>query len=448
MKNIKILSIFLMLVIVFAGCKKKDDFTGHSQLTPTNPTITVDLGTITAANDGTESSHTITLNMDVAQIVDVAVHILVLEGTATEDVDFSLSTKTVMIPAGKTTASFTVNFLTDDEFEPTETFKIQIGDDRTANAAITPVTADFTIVNAVSDDLVVGMSWSSAKEVYDVSGALISATDLADLILSVTDDAGNEIYSSDGGSFEEVTMIAADVPDGLYYVTVAFYSAMDLGDQGDVDLNISLDFMQSGVFTATNDFPSFFSISTATTCSEGFRLMEITKSGTTWTLAEYVDPLDAFIGSYGGVDDYISAYWSNNPSEIYTTVCGTDLLLHKINTRFMEDIWSETVVSYAPLVITLNPDNTISIADQYCMTTDYNGTLYDYDIINVSGTWTAEGVLHIEYEMDQGGFWVAAALQSWGYGANDFFEADVTIGTKNLVSVNTNNKPIERKKIQ
>jgi hypothetical protein len=66
MKNIKILFTFLMIVIAFAGCKK-DDFTGHSTLTPTNPTITVVQGTIPAGMiDGVSYKHTITLNMDVA----------------------------------------------------------------------------------------------------------------------------------------------------------------------------------------------------------------------------------------------------------------------------------------------------------------------------------------------------------------------------------------------
>ena len=422
-----------MLVIVFASCEK-DDYTDHSQLTPTNPSIAIDLGTITAANDGVESAHTILLTMSETQIVDVAVHVFVTEGTATEDVDFSISDHRVIFPAGKTEASFDVSILTDDENEETETFTIQVGDDRTANASITPVTAEFTIMNSVSDDLVVGMSWASAVEVYDVNGDVIGAYGLADLILTVTDDSGNVIYGSDGGSAEEVVFINADNADGTYYVTAGFYAAMDLGDQGDVDLHLTFDYMQSGVFAESFEFLNYFPISTATSCGEGFRVMEIIKSGTSYTFADYVDPLADFLGAFGGTDGYETSFLY--ASEVVTTVCGTNLLINGLNHGWMVNFWGETVLESMDLEITLNSDNTISIADQYYMTTLYDGSEYPYNIINVSGTWAAGGVLHIEYELDQEGFLVGQWGFDNGYSANPYYVADITLGAKSMSIIN------------
>ncbi|MBN2891955.1 MAG: hypothetical protein JXL97_08820 [Bacteroidales bacterium] len=426
MKINKILSVFFILLVVLAGCKK-DDYTGHSQLVPTNPTITVDLGTIAPMIDGVDQTHTITLNMDVAQVVDVAVHVLVLEGTATEGEDFSVPS-VITIPAGKTTASFNVTVLADEINEETETFKIQIGDERTANATLTPVEANFTIQNFSDADLKVGLSWEPAFDVYSPTGDIYDATDLADLILTIYDVAGDSIYDQvDGGSFEEV-VLSDTMPDGTYQVMVSFWSAMDPGT--DVDLNLFVDFYQIGVFSETDEFPAFFSLYTSQVCSEAYVMIEIEKAGSTWTSVDYVDPNAEFLGAYGGTDGADPDYLYD--SEIVTSVCGTSLLITGINFGWMQDFWGEEIIASTPVIITLNGDNTITIDDQYYITTEYSGAPYDYDIRDVVGTWADGGVLHIEYDMynTTDDYSVGTWCFDNGYSDYTYFIAEVTLGAK------------------
>ncbi len=441
MKNIKILSIFLMLVIAFASCEK-DDYTGYSTEVPTNPTITVDLGTITAVTDGVNSSHKITLTMDEPQIVDVAVHILVLEGTATQDEDFQVPER-VIIPAGRTSVSFDVKFLADELPEDTETFKLQIGDERTANASITPVTADFTINNATADDLNVAMSWN--REIYDTNGALISPTDLADMILLVTDTDGNVLDGADGGSFEALTMAAVDYPDGDYYIATEYYSAMDLGDQGAFDLDFTIDFSQLGVFTGSLQFDGLMNSIDA--LNNRAILAVVTKSGTSWTYAKYVPDLSTLVGEWAGTDgSYSASFDLRFDSHITTYLSDGKLMIDSLNFLWIQWVWGETPLNYDSIAMNMKVDGTFTIASQYHMTTDYSGAPYDYNAYGY-GTWTPapSPTLVFRYELDQEGFLVADWLYNNGYSDQPWFVADVGLAKKtsyaNPSPLRLDNKP-------
>lgn len=169
-KLLKNTALILAIVSVSAlsSCES-DDATGHSSLVPSNPTISV-TGTTSISVDerdiliaGVDEVITYTVDMSVPQIVDVAVHVEVLGGTATEDEDFELSTHRVIIPFGETSGSFTVTVLGDSDIsEADETFEIQVGGERTANASMSALTINGAITNyagTLTDSVLVELIW-------------------------------------------------------------------------------------------------------------------------------------------------------------------------------------------------------------------------------------------------------------------------------------------------
>ncbi len=435
-----------MLVIAFAGCEK-DDFTGHSQLVPTNPTITVDMGTIPTVIDGVKQAHKITLNMDAAQIVDVAVHVMVIDGTATQGVDFDVPS-TVTIKAGRTSASFAVTFYGDVDFEETETFTIQIGDERVANATMTPVTQEFSIENFEDTDIAIEFSWM--PEAYTQHGDAIDYTDIADMMLYIEKPDGSTDVV-DGGAFEGY-VISGDSIDGTYTIATAFYSAMQFPDA--VDMNFGLAYNQPGVFTASQSYVGLANTATAN-CVVTIYMAEVEKAGTTYTLTEnayvvdsYVFDENDFVGVYGGADGFTGVggdFWYNNP---VTVAFPGDVTIDGLGHGWMLDFWGETVTTSTPVVMVMNTDGTLTIADQYCMTTDYDGSPYDYNIIG-TGTWSGcnPAVLHIEYDLIQDGFSVGGwTFDPGGWNVVDYFTADLTMGANKSFATPSKNVKIDKPK--
>ena len=154
-----------------------------------------------------------------------------------------------------------------------------------------------------------------------------------------------------------------------------------------------------------------------------------------YTIVDYEDPNSNLIGAYGGTDGWETDFLY--PSEVVQDVCGSDIYINGLNHGWMNDFWGEIITESIPLLITFNVDNTITIADQYYMQTTYNGAVQTpYDIVSVSGTWAAGGVLHIEYELSQGGWLVSGWGLANGYSINPYFVADITLGGKSLQTFN------------
>lgn len=282
----------LMVVGAFVMSCDEDDATGHSKLVPSNPTISMaNVGSIAAISDEVDGTHVIDVTMSAAQIVDIAVHVFQTKGDAVEGEDFSLSTSRLVIPAGETTGSITVTILADGVIENSETFTLQIGDERTANATITPVTADFTISNYEDGDLLVSLEWGTADPVFDREGDEMDPTDIADLRLLIV-DASNPFYTveydnADGGSFEEYTLEDALWADGTYYIAADFYAAVDLGDGGNIDLDLTAGFDQAGVQAESFSFSAALNTNPDALCALNyFIIASITKVGSTYTITE------------------------------------------------------------------------------------------------------------------------------------------------------------------
>ena len=145
-KSILLLAFSLAIV----SCET-DDQTGESQLMVANTTANINLEfanpVIFYEADGVDMTYDYTVSLSEIQIVDIKLYITQVGGTA-DDNDFEM-TSIIVIPAGYTTGNGSITVFADEDIEGDETAVIQIGDVRTANAAMTPVTVNINIVDYV-----------------------------------------------------------------------------------------------------------------------------------------------------------------------------------------------------------------------------------------------------------------------------------------------------------
>ena len=437
-------SIVLMALLFFIFSCDKEDYTGDSQLVPTSPTATITVANSNMTLVEQDKVYDFVITLSGVQISDVIFYVTVLEGaTATLNTDFTIENTgaKVRIPAGKTTGTASIKVLADELIESQETFSIQIGDERTANVSFTPAVVNFTVDNDASGDLEMHMSWSTENPVFDTDGEELGGDDVADLIFSIEDASGTVVGVADGGSFEDY-VLSSTLADGVYTLKALFYGVLDLGDFSTGEyLDVTLDFFQPGVLSKSLSFSSI--MTTAAPCDFEATLATVTKSGSSYTIAsigtaEFAVDYSKFVGSYGGADGSYGAgaNWMF-AADITMTDNGTNLDVDGVNFGWMPAIWGETVTSTIPFKLTLNADGTLTIADQYYMTTDWEGTAYDYNISG-TGTWSScsPSTMIIHYDIGGLGPWLLAN----GYSYTDYFIADIELGAKSAKKATSPNK--------
>jgi len=163
-KNIFKYAALSIVFLVFVTACTTEDFTGNSTVKPSAPTITVTGSGSYTASEAAATKYDYTISIDKVQVSDVYVYATVTEGTAVEGENYSLSAAKIVIPKNSLSAPFSVQILSTTTPNETLTFKLQIGDERTGNANVTPSMSDFTITNATDDMLVAGMSWDTNVE--------------------------------------------------------------------------------------------------------------------------------------------------------------------------------------------------------------------------------------------------------------------------------------------
>jgi len=430
-KNLKsILSYLAALTIgLFIVSCDQEDNTGLSTFTPPSPSLSVatSISNLSLVEDN--SVYTFTATLSEAQLVDVKLFVNQIGGDATPGVDYTVD-GSLVIPAGSLSATGKVKILSDDLIEATETVKLQIGDNRTANAQLTPATMDFTILNYTEGDLAMDLSWALASATTDNSGITISPTDFADLRLLVTTAPNNTAIfdGADGGSFETFVLDGSS-PDGDYWVVADFYAA-----NPDIvrDLDLDLTFNQAGIINGDSySYPA--AISNLGTCALNFYvLVKITKTGTSYTF-EDVRTQSYELSSYTPWDfgtDVVDAFTpAGYPSHIITKEICDGFFIKGLNAEWMLNIWGEEIqpASEAEVFAVLAPDGTFTIASQPIFTTLFDGAFYDY---TVSGNGTFDsgtGQLHVEYYLDQEGFSPNQWMFDNGYMSTNYFEANVTL---------------------
>ncbi|MCK4664153.1 MAG: hypothetical protein KAT68_14895 [Bacteroidales bacterium] len=428
--------VLLAMFFLIFSCEK-DDYTDHSTLKPTKPTITIsgiDAGGYNFVEQDTSFTFDVTLST--AQISDIVLYITQISGNATMGDDYKLEKTKVTISAYTLSTKVKVFILSDDLKEETETFKLQIGDERTANANITPVTVEFTIGNATSPSLVADLSWET--DVLDAIGLDLDPDEVADLRLVIIDVIPGEtdtiVAVVDGGSFETYSGFNT-LHDGDYIIAADFYSTINAGDYNEiVTIDLELIFNQSGVINDTTfNFPA--AMTNATPCS-AYRtnLATVNKAGSTFTLVKDVSyswsaELADLAGGWNGVD--ASTVLWDEPSQVSTTVNGTELEISGLGYGWMYNFWGEEVISSNTinLVFDWEVHGAVSIPQQAYIITLYDGSEYPYDIVG-TGTFNTCGKypeLVFEYDMLQDGWSTAGWCYANGYLTTELFVAKLTL---------------------
>ena len=302
-------SALTLVAILFSGCSK-DDLTGQSTLEVSKDvkiTITSDFSSPQTIIEG-DNKYNFTVTLDKVQSKDIVVKINQVSGNASTD-DYTVDSQ-LTIPAYKLSATAELTILKDNVKEDVETLTLQVGDITTANANITPVTVSFNIQNYTEGSLVTDLSWSTS--IKDVAGDLIKPTDAADFKLRITNLNLSDVESIDDSetAFESFEMLST-MPDGDYLVVAEAVSFKDMGSQGNFDIDLSVTFNQTGIYNdETFTFTKAANSAAIIECGATgfFKLAQITKSGSTYTVSEVGEPgytFDAsiFNGTYKVVKD-------------------------------------------------------------------------------------------------------------------------------------------------
>jgi len=396
-----------------------------STFVPTTPTLSVTTEVSSASLIEDNSVYTYTATLSTAQLVDTKLYVTQISGDATMGADFTID-GSLIIPAGSLSVTGEIKILADELLEGTETVQIQIGDNRVANAALTPATMEFTILNYTEGDLVIDMGWEMSEITTDNSGNEISPTAFADLRLLVSTGPNNIdiIGGSDGGSFETYVMNEA-TPDGEYYIVADFYDANSTIIRS---LNLDLTLNQAGVIN--NDHRTYSeAISNDNICANNFYVLaKITKSGMYYTTEDVASNnfLSQTVTWFG--TDVIDAFNPSGYTSHVTTGINCDgQTISGLNKEWMENIWGETIETEGTVLYTVDGAGVVTMASQYIFTTLYSGSYYDY---TVSGTGTYDeltGEMNIQYYLDQEGFSPNGWMFANGYMATDYFEANLTL---------------------
>ncbi len=162
-KQSYILFILVALAVSSITSCKKNEHKDYSTLIKHSPTVNITgvPSAIVVREDTAGVIINLTVSLSEAQSVDVHIPITQIDGDATLGDDYKLSTEEIVFPAyNNTPQQLTVTILDDDLPESDETIKLQVGDDKVANAAITPAVMNVTITNSTLPDLDMSFNWA------------------------------------------------------------------------------------------------------------------------------------------------------------------------------------------------------------------------------------------------------------------------------------------------
>ena len=136
-------------------------------------------------------------------------------------------------------------------------------------------------------------------------------------------------------------------------------------------------------------------------------------------------PLAGFVGNWTGTDGQADFTY---PADVTATVSGTKLLLDGLNVGFMEGFWEETIISGGTCLMTINPNGTVDIPEQFFCNTDH----YAGYKIKGSGNWDNCGPkpsLTINYDIwnPDAGWWIAAHYAASYLGGKAYLTASLTL---------------------
>ena len=286
MKKIKYILSSAILTLFLFGCDSQEAKQDPAEIISTDgyPTATFTFaGGDLTSNEGDETVYVYDVELSKPMRYNIDFSFVQTGGTATEHEDFEFVKATVN--AFETTGQMSIVILNDLAIEDTETLELTIeaGPSVADSWLLRPDTQypslALEIEPSIGFDLTIGMEWDADN------GSGDDPRDLADLILLVVDATVTPyvpytdiIDGADGGSFEELTL-AADTPDGEYFILVDVYAT----DDSDFDIDVDVSINQAGLVDDELNFPA--ALNSRLTCNQYVILAKVTKSGDTWAVA-------------------------------------------------------------------------------------------------------------------------------------------------------------------
>jgi hypothetical protein len=239
-----LLSALSMIALLFIGCEQEPELTGQSTIeVAQNVTGTVTfvapLAATQTVNEKAAGKYQYKVTISNAQPVDIYVHVKLKSGTATLHSDFEFD-DTLLIKAYTTSVTGNISIISDEVFEPTETFVLEIGGDvNTSNASVPASTITFNILNGIGSTLKIAFAWSGTND-YDIVTWNATKTPLVGWGDKGATTANPEIDSS----------IHLTDPVGTYYVNVMEW---DYGVKFNYTFTITVAGLNPQIITGTFD---------------------------------------------------------------------------------------------------------------------------------------------------------------------------------------------------
>lgn len=252
------------------------------------------------ANEGDATIYTWKVILDKPIAYDTKFGFEVVEGTATIDKDFTISSTT--IPAYTTTGSISLTVNADTTPEETETVKLKVvsgpGNDDLVQYLTHPDTdypvVDLTIENYISDDITATFDWFAASTAFTYQGTNYSVCGYGvDVDVYVTtnpvfswDDVSNA-YGYDAASSDcPEDFDVKQFSDGTYYFWADLYgnannSLWDADNPFPITTTISQTGVKENVFV--QDPSDAFTTKMTTTGDTNPLLMKVVINGDEWT---------------------------------------------------------------------------------------------------------------------------------------------------------------------
>jgi len=245
----KIWLLFAVVGVCLVACK--DDQTEVSTITSFEKFSVATLPTPIVVSEA-EATHTINFAFDDRQIFDVTVSVTPTEAsTATEGVDYDLSTNEVSVPTLGKDGSFDIHVYADFEAEGDETVVVRFAGTDPATGLPTPVESLVMTIRDSIYPVAVQVAWSS-DFVYD--GDTYNTCDFVDVDLFLLDSQG-AFAGGFGGATASCPerMFLGSLADGDYSIAANLYDNGLFGtpDIDTVAIPITVSIFKGGVVSDT-----------------------------------------------------------------------------------------------------------------------------------------------------------------------------------------------------
>lgn len=227
--------------------------------------------------------------------------------------------------------------------------------------------------------LKMNMTWTT--NVLSAVGLDVDPEDAVDLRLIIVPEAKADKIIVDGSGFESYEAFN-ELADGTYLIEVDAFSTIDAGDfDASLDISISLAFNQKGILSQTLDFPKV--MTNDFTCDSYYTVLaKLTKTGSVYEIesapqAQWTAEPTSLIGDWSGTDN-----WGYDET-VTISADGDGVSIYGLGFEWMVDWWAENVISGNPVHLDFDFSTlgSISIEDQYYITTDWDDSEY-----NIVGT--------------------------------------------------------------